>query len=93
VEKFIGIYLNNKRLSKISLSLYRYNTLCRVTPIESEFIPQYDKEKYKEMILDTAEIVLGYFGFDRTALILKKEEERHGMKIYGNRGLETYRLR
>jgi hypothetical protein len=26
----------------------------------------YDKEKYKEMILDAAETVLGYFGFDRT---------------------------
>jgi DNA polymerase elongation subunit (family B) len=26
----------------------------------------YDKEKYREMILDAAETVLGYFGFDRT---------------------------
>jgi imidazole glycerol phosphate synthase subunit HisF len=26
----------------------------------------YDKEKYKEMVLDAAETVLGYFGFDRT---------------------------
>jgi hypothetical protein len=26
----------------------------------------YDKEKYKEMILHAAETVLGYFGFDRT---------------------------
>jgi len=25
----------------------------------------YDKEKYKEMILDAVETVLGYFGFDR----------------------------
>jgi hypothetical protein len=25
----------------------------------------YDKEKYKEMILDAAETVLGYFGFSR----------------------------
>jgi hypothetical protein len=31
----------------------------------------YDKEKYKEMILDAAETVLGYFGFDRS--------------VYGNR--------
>jgi len=29
--------------------------------------PQYDKEKYKEMLLDAAETVLGYFGFERTA--------------------------
>jgi hypothetical protein len=26
----------------------------------------YDKKKYREMILDAAETVLGYFGFDRT---------------------------
>jgi hypothetical protein len=38
-----------------------------VTPIEdSKSIQQYDKEKYKEMILDAAETILGFFGFDRT---------------------------
>ena len=26
----------------------------------------YDKDKYREMILDAAETTLGYFGFDRT---------------------------
>jgi hypothetical protein len=26
----------------------------------------YDKEKYREMLLEAAETVLGYFGFDRT---------------------------
>jgi hypothetical protein len=38
-------------------------------PIEEgrEPLPLYDKEKYKEMILDGAETVLGFFGFDRTA--------------------------
>jgi DNA polymerase elongation subunit (family B) len=38
------------------------NPLCRVTPIEDlKSIQQYDKEKYKEMILDAAETVLGIF--------------------------------
>jgi DNA polymerase elongation subunit (family B) len=42
------------------------NPLCRVTPIENmNSIPQYDKEKYKQMIFDAAETVLGFFGFDR----------------------------
>ena len=42
------------------------NPLCRVTPIENiASLPIYDKEKYKEMILDAAETVLGFFGFDR----------------------------
>jgi DNA polymerase elongation subunit (family B) len=47
------------------------NPLCRVTPVKDvekvdEEILRYDKEKYKEMILDGAQSVLGYFGFDRT---------------------------
>ena len=32
----------------------------------------YDKENYREMILDAAETVLGYFGFDRTVYGIKK---------------------
>ena len=34
----------------------------------------YDKEKLKEMILDAAETVLGYFGFDRTVYGSKKSK-------------------
>jgi DNA polymerase elongation subunit (family B) len=45
------------------------NPLRRVTPIE--FIEQgreqvYDREKYREMLVEAAETVLDYFGFDRT---------------------------
>ena len=39
-------------------------------------IPQYDREKYKEMILDAAETVLGYFGFDRSAYTNLKKGRR-----------------
>jgi len=46
------------------------NPLRRVTPVE--FIEEgreqvYDNEKYCEMLLEAAETLLGYFGFDRTA--------------------------
>ena len=38
-----------------------------MTPTQNlKSLPRYDKEKYKEMILDSAETVLGFFGFDRT---------------------------
>ena len=62
-----------------------------VTDIENlALLPRYDKEKYKEMVFDAAETVLGFFGFDRTAYSdIKKEEERDGMKKYWNRELET----
>ena len=45
------------------------NPLRRVTPvgfIEEGTEEIYDKEKYREMLLEAAETVLGYFGFDRT---------------------------
>jgi hypothetical protein len=29
-------------------------------------MPSYDREKYRELVLDAAETVLGFFGFDRT---------------------------
>ncbi len=43
------------------------NPLCRVTPLE--LIGEdgdYDRDKYREMLLEAAETVLAYFGFDRT---------------------------
>jgi DNA polymerase elongation subunit (family B) len=45
------------------------NPLRRVTPVEliDEVEEQvYDKEKYREVLLEAAETVLGYFGFGRT---------------------------
>jgi DNA polymerase elongation subunit (family B) len=52
------------------------NPLCRVVSIDSinekKEKLDYDKEKYKEMILDAAETVLGYFGFDRSVYGNKK---------------------
>ena len=48
---------------------HHQNPLCRVTPVG--FIGQeeelnYDKQKYREMLLEAAETVSGYFGFDRS---------------------------
>jgi DNA polymerase elongation subunit (family B) len=46
------------------------NPLCRVTPvglIKQGKEQKYDKEKYRDMLLEATETVLGYFGFDRTA--------------------------
>jgi hypothetical protein len=39
-------------------------------------LPPYDKEKYKEMILDAAETALGFFGFDRSAYTSIKKGNR-----------------
>jgi DNA polymerase elongation subunit (family B) len=59
------------------------NPLCRVTPIENmNSITQYDKEKYKQMILDAAEIVLGFFGFDRTVYSNLKRNNGKRKKWY-----------
>ncbi len=53
-------------------------------PIDNlKFLPPYDKEKYKEMVLDAAETVLRLFGFDRTAYSnFKKNTRRRKWKWY-----------
>jgi hypothetical protein len=43
----------------------------------------YDKEKYKEMLLDAAETVLGYFRFDRTVYGNKKNNNYKEMAVVG----------
>ena len=45
---------------------------------------EYDEEKYKEMLLDAAETVLGIFGFDRT-LFAKAKDRKRWMEIRKNR--------
>jgi DNA polymerase elongation subunit (family B) len=59
------------------------NPLCRVTPIENiKSLPHYDREKYKEMILDAADTVLGLFGFDRSAYSNVKNNRRRKYRWY-----------
>ena len=41
----------------------------------------YDKEKYREMILDAAVTVLGFFGFDRTVY---SDFNNKKLSIYSN---------
>jgi DNA polymerase elongation subunit (family B) len=59
------------------------NPLCRVAPVlkheNEEAVTSYDKEKYRDLLLDAAETVLGYFGFD--AVVYKKSEKR-GIRSY-----------
>jgi hypothetical protein len=43
----------------------------------------YDKEKYRQMILDAAETVLGYFGFDRAVYGMPGKNGRRKNKWYG----------
>ena len=67
------------------------NPLCRVVPIEmmqkeqeeegkTITLDNYDKEKYREMVLDAAETVLGFFGFDRT--VYSNFKKKKGRKWY-----------
>ena len=53
--------------------------LCRGDP-HNNFGLNYDKEKYKDMLLDAAETVLGIFGFDRT-LYGKPKDKKWWMEL------------
>jgi hypothetical protein len=73
------------------------NPLCRVVPIENlaiESLPPYDKEKYREMTIDAAETVLGFFGFDRTAYCnLKRNNDGRRRKWRWYEELREQRVR
>ena len=86
---------NSERVSRGDNIEYVYtdshhqNPLSRVVP--AQFIRdndslEYDKEKYKEMLLDASESVLGIFGFDRT-LFGKPKDKKWWMQLKRNRDL------
>ena len=84
---------NNERISRGDNIEYVYtdsqhqNPLSRVVPaqfIQNNGSLDYDKEKYKEMLLDASETVLGIFGFDRT-LFGKPKDKKWWMQIRRNR--------
>jgi predicted house-cleaning noncanonical NTP pyrophosphatase (MazG superfamily) len=57
--------------------------LYRISPAKLVSSKEYDKEKYLEMLLDSAEVVLSIFGFNRNKLQVKNGEFRH-IKIRKN---------
>jgi DNA polymerase elongation subunit (family B) len=56
------------------------NPLCRVVPAQThgkeDTVTSYDKETYCDLLLDAAETVLGYFGFDGSVY----KSENRGIK-------------
>ena len=51
--------------------------LQRITPARLIASENYDKEKYLEMLLDSAEAVLSVFGFDRSLFGFDKKKAYH----------------
>jgi DNA polymerase elongation subunit (family B) len=70
------------------------NPLRRVMPLDliSEE-HDYDKEKYRDMLLEAAESILGYFGFDRRVYGGRKKNSKWWYEIRQERGkdIETER--
>jgi hypothetical protein len=50
-----------------------------VTPIENLKPPQYDKEKYKEMILDATETVFDFLAFIGPFIAISREQSYNVM--------------
>ena len=88
---------NDERISRGDNIEYVYtdsqhqNPLSRVVPaqiIRNNDSLKYDKEKYKEMLLDASETVLGIFGFDRT-LFGKAKDRKWWMQLRRNREFDV----
>jgi len=73
------------------------NPLHRVMPLDliSEDF-DYDKEKYRDMLLEAAETILGYFGFDRAiygdAIRKKNRKWWYELKEERRKDIETERI-
>jgi DNA polymerase elongation subunit (family B) len=70
------------------------NPLRRVMPLDLiNEEPGYDKKKYCDMLLEAAESILGYFGFDRTVYGDRKKNRKWWYEIRQERGrdIETER--
>ncbi len=64
----------------IYTNAHHSNPLCRVRAVDlirQEEELNYDKEKYREMLLEAAETVLGCFGFDRTIYATKTTKNKN----------------
>jgi DNA polymerase elongation subunit (family B) len=59
--------------------------LQRITPAELISSENYDKEKYLEMLLDSAEAVLSIFGFQRSLFGFEKKYKHWWDEIYQQR--------
>jgi DNA polymerase elongation subunit (family B) len=68
------------------------NPLRRVMPLDilSEE-HDYDKEKYREMLLEAAETILSYFGFDRMVYGDRKKNRKwwYELRVKRRKGIET----
>ena len=88
---------NNECVSRDDNIEYVYTDSQHQNPLSSvvpaQFIRNndsldYDKEKYKEMLVDASETVLGIFGFDRT-LFGKPKDKKWWMQLRRNRELDV----
>ena len=92
VAAAIQLSNNGKPPSKGDIIQYIYtdcqhqNPINRVVTVDSDnnFGPNYDREKYKEMLLDAAETSLGIFGFSRE-LYGKPKDKRWWIELRRNR--------
>ncbi|MGB6674542.1 MAG: hypothetical protein WBE34_19100 [Candidatus Nitrosopolaris sp.] len=63
------------------------NPLHRVMPLDLVSKEHdYDKEKYREMLLQAAESILGYFGFDSTIYGGRKKKWKWWYQLRDDRG-------
>jgi DNA polymerase elongation subunit (family B) len=93
-------FIQGDNVQYICTDAHHKNPLCRVMPQElfrHEKELNYDKEKYREMLLEAAETVLGYFGFDKTVYSedIRKNRNRkwwHEFREERIRDIETERI-
>lgn len=68
-----------------TLTHYHTDLLHRITPAKLISSNEYDREKYLEVLLDSAEAVLAVFGFSRSLYGFDKKFKHWWDEIYQQR--------
>jgi DNA polymerase elongation subunit (family B) len=69
-----------------------HNPLCRISPIEAYDGKGYDKEKYRELLLDAAETVFSTLGFSRSEFRSKTKKDTYLDLIKNDNHNESFNL-
>jgi hypothetical protein len=74
---FLGLLLTARTIQYVHSNSQHTDPLHGITPAKFISTQNYDREKYLEMILDSAEAVLSVFGFNRSLLGFDEKKNRH----------------
>ena len=77
IEKYRSLTSRGDNIQYVHTDSNHTDPLHRITPARLITTQEYDKEKYLDILLDSAEAVLSIFGFNRSLFGFDKKKNHH----------------